>query len=304
MAMHPEFVADVLIVGGSTASLSAALTLGRALRHVVVLDAGQPCNRHSPRSHNLFTRDGEPPAQLLALAREQLQAYPTVQVRAGTVVQATREGSVFNLNTLDGRTYQGKRVLLATGVQDQLLPIPGFAECWGISVLHCPYCHGYEVHGQTLGVLGNGDAVFEFARLIRHWTLALSLFTNGPSTLSTEQANQLAAHDVRVEEAPILEMEHANGQLHHLRLTTGTRVPVTALYARVPFVLPGSLHEQLGCQLTEQGLIGVDEFQRTSVPGVFAAGDNSTLLRQLAVAAANGTKAGAFLNKELIETEF
>ncbi|RPD50386.1 NAD(P)/FAD-dependent oxidoreductase [Hymenobacter sediminis] len=302
--MENDLVADVLIIGGSTAGLSAALSLGRALRRVVVLDGGQPCNRQTPHSHNFFTRDGETPAQLLALGRAQLQAYPTVQVLMHTVTKAGQEDGLFQLTTAEGHQFRGKRLLLATGIQDQLPPIPGLAESWGISVLHCPYCHGYEVRGQEIGVLGNGDMGFEFARLIRHWTPNLHLLTNGPSTLSAAQTDQLVAHGIRIEEAPLFEIEHERGQLHHLHLAEGRRLPLTALYARVPFVLPGTLAQQLGCELTEQGLIRVNEFGQTSVPGVSAAGDNSSPMRQLAQAAANGSKAGAFLNNELIAAEF
>ncbi|GGG56245.1 NAD(P)/FAD-dependent oxidoreductase [Hymenobacter glacieicola] len=302
--MKTDLVADVLIVGGSTAGLSAALALGRALRNVVVLDAGRPCNRQTPHSHNFFTRDGETPAQLLALGRAQVQAYPTVQVLARTVTQAAHANGLFQLSTAEGEVFQGKRVLLATGVQDELPPIPGLAESWGISVLHCPYCHGYEVRGQALGVLGNGDAGFEFARLIRHWTPNLQLFTDGPSTLSTAQTGQLLAHGIQLIEAPLVAIEHDRGQLHHLQLADGQRRRLAALYARVPFVLPGTLAQQLGCELTAQGLIQVNEFGQTSVPGVMAAGDNSSPMRQLAQAAANGSKAGAFLNNELIAAEF
>ncbi|QNH63328.1 NAD(P)/FAD-dependent oxidoreductase [Hymenobacter sediminicola] len=302
--MEPDSIVDVVIVGGSTAGLSAALTLGRALRRVLVLDAGHPCNRQTPHSHNFFTRDGETPAQLLALGRAQLQAYPTVALHTASVVQAQKNAADFELTTDDGRTFRSKRVLLATGLQDQLPDLPGFAECWGISVLHCPYCHGFEVHGQSLGVLGNGDVGFEFARLIQHWTPDLRLFTDGPSTLSAEQTRQLQAHSIRIIETPLTEMEHEAGQLHHLRLADGTREPLNALYARVPFTLPGTLHQQLGCALTEQGFIKADEVGRTSVEGVSAAGDNSSPMRQLAMAAANGSKAAAFLNNNLIETAF
>ncbi|MBD2714884.1 NAD(P)/FAD-dependent oxidoreductase [Microvirga sp. STR05] len=302
--MEPDSSVDVVIVGGSTAGLSAALTLGRALRRVLVLDAGRPCNRQTPHSHNFFTRDGETPAQLLALGRAQLQAYPTVAIHSASVVEARKVEAGFELTTDDGRIFRSKRVLLATGLQDHLPSLPGFAESWGVSVLHCPYCHGYEVHDRPLGVLGNGDGGFELARLIRHWTPDLRLFTDGPSTLSAEQTRQLVAHNIRLIETPLAEIEHEACQLHHLRLTDGTREPLTALYARVPFTLPGTLHQQLGCALTEQGLLKVDEVGRTSVEGVSAAGDNSSPMRQLAMAAANGSKAAAFLNNNLIETAF
>jgi len=302
--MTAESTYDALIIGGSTAGLSAALTLGRSLRRVLVLDGGQPCNWQTPHSHNFFTRDGATPQHLLALGCEQLRAYPTVSVLQATVVRAASTPAGFHVTTTDGQTFTGRKVLLATGVKDQLLPLPGFAECWGISVLHCPYCHGYEVHGQPLGVLGNGDQGFEFARLIQHWSADLRLFTNGSATLTAEQMGQLTARGIRIVEAPIAAVEHTAGQLHHLRLADGQQEPLTALFAHVPATQSTDLAQQLGCALTAQQLIQVDDFGATTAPGVFAAGDNSSPMRQLSIASARGGMAGAFLNRELVLEDF
>lgn len=295
---------DVLIVGGSYTGLAAALTLGRSRRRVLVLDAGQPCNRQTPQAHNFLTRDGEPPNQLRALAREQLGAYPTVQFQAGTVTQATAQAGEFRVETAEGSRYAARKLLLATGLHDELPELPGFAACWGISVLHCPYCHGYEVRDEPLAVLGNGDAGFEFARLIHHWSPNLRLLTNGPATLSAEQRARLTAHGIALIESPLAQVEHDAGRLHHLGLLDGTRLPLTALFARLPFRQASDLGARLGCELTDTGLLRTDEFGRTAVPGLYAAGDNSTLMRQVAAAAANGSKAGAFINHELIAEDF
>ncbi|GAB2943810.1 NAD(P)/FAD-dependent oxidoreductase [Hymenobacter coalescens] len=295
---------DVLIIGGSYAGLSAALTLGRSRRRVLVLDAGQPCNRQSPHSHGFLTRDGVPPAELAALARAQLGAYPTVELRPATATQATALADGFSVETAGGEAFQGRRLLLATGLRDELPPVPGFAECWGISVLHCPYCHGYEVRDQPLGVLGNGDVGFEFARLIHHWSPNLRLFTNGPATFTAEQAARLTAHGITVVEDPIRALEHAAGQLQHLHLAGGARLPLRALFARVPFAQASDIVTQLGAELTETGLLRCDEAGRTSVPGLYAAGDNASPLRQLAAAVAKGAFAAAMLNHELIAADF
>ncbi|GAB3836046.1 NAD(P)/FAD-dependent oxidoreductase [Hymenobacter jeollabukensis] len=302
--MHPDQSYDVLIIGGSYAGLSAALVLGRALRRVLVLDAGRPCNRQTPHAHGFLTRDGAAPAELAALARAQLAAYPTVQLRAATATRATAEAGGFRVETAEGPAYRARKLLLATGLHDELPPLPGFAECWGISVLHCPYCHGYEVHGQPLAVLGNGDTGFEFARLIHHWSPDLRLLTNGPSTLSAEQAAHLTARGVAIIEAPLQAVEHQAGQLHHLRLADGTRLPLTAMFARVPFRQSSDLGTQLGLTLSPTGLLAADEFGRTAVAGLYVAGDNSSPMRQLAAAVANGSKAAAFINHELIAEDF
>ncbi|RTQ46891.1 NAD(P)/FAD-dependent oxidoreductase [Hymenobacter gummosus] len=302
--MPAEDSLDVLIIGGSYAGLAAALSLGRARRRVLVLDAGRPCNRQTPHSHNFLTRDGAAPAELAARARAEVQAYPSVRLQAATAVRAEATQGGFRVTTAEGPSYAARRLVLATGVVDELPPVPGLAECWGISVLHCPYCHGYEVRDAPLAVLGNGDLGFEFARLIRHWSPDLRLLTNGPATLTPAQAAQLAAHGIGIVDTPLQALEHQAGQFRQLRLADGAALPLTALFARVPNRQSSDLPAQLGCALTETGLLQVDELQRTSVPGVYAAGDTTTPLRQVAAAVAAGSRTGAFINHELIAADF
>jgi len=300
MSTESSTATEVLIIGGSYAGLAAAMSLGRALRRVVVLDSGLPCNRQTPHAHNFLTQDGETPAAIRARGRAQVLAYPTVSLVADTAVAATRQGPDFVVTTAAGTTITACKLLFATGVADELPALPGFAECWGISVLHCPYCHGYEVHGQPLGVLGNGDTGFEFARLIRHWTPQLTLFTNGPATFNPEQQRQLGAAGVTVEQDQLTALEHEVGQLRQVHLSGGRPRALAALFAHVPFRQHCALPAALGCALTEAGHVQVDELQKTSVPGVYAAGDATTPLRAVAAAVAAGTKAGAFVNHELL----
>ncbi|GAB4021977.1 NAD(P)/FAD-dependent oxidoreductase [Spirosoma koreense] len=295
---------EVIIVGGSYAGLSAALVLGRSLRRVLVLDSGKPANRQTPHSHSFLTRDGATPAALTATARQQALAYPTVILETAVVTTAERRDAQFVVTTDTGATYSASRLVLATGLMDELLPIPGFAECWGISVLHCPYCHGYEVHGQPLGVLANGEEGFEFARLIHHWSSQLTLFTNGPSTLTDEQTATLQRHQISIVETPISTIPHQDGQLTGLLLTDQRHHPLTALFARVPVRQASTLAEQLGCLHDEKGFVQVDEWGRTSQPGIFAAGDTHTMMRQVMIAGANGLRAAVVINKELIEEAF
>ena len=291
---------DVIIVGGSIAGLSAALALGRSLRRVLVIDSGKPCNRQTPHSHNFLTRDGETPAQLNAIARAQATAYPSVTILDSRVTTLSKTEGGFAVTTDPSVHYQFRKVLLATGVEDLMPPIDGFAESWGRSVAHCPYCHGYEVHGQPLGVLGNGDAGFEYVQLIQNWSKNLTLFTNGPATLTDEQLRDVRRLDVSIVETPIARIIHEDGFMRAVQLKDGSHVELTFLLARIPFRQHSDLAQQVGCELATTGLIIVSPFGETNVPGLYAAGDNSSLMRSLVMASASGTTAGAWMNRELI----
>jgi len=182
--------------------------------------------------------------------------------------------------------------------------IKGFAECWGISVLHCPYCHGYEVRHEATGILGNGERAFELVRLISNWTRDLTLFTDGPSTLTAEQATKLRDHNIRIVETSIAELEHTQGHLQRIHLTNGTSSAIHALYAMPGFEQHCLLPQQLGCELTDAGYIKVDAQQRTTTSGIYACGNSTARLRTVANAVAAGTTAGMMLNKDLITEEF
>ncbi|GAB3643380.1 NAD(P)/FAD-dependent oxidoreductase [Spirosoma arcticum] len=301
--MATQVTHDAIIVGGSVAGLSAALVLGRSLRRVLVVDGGKPCNRQTPHSHSFMTRDGETPAQLTVIARQQALAYPTVSFMNGNVVTLTKNEVGFSLSTDQGESFRARKVLLATGVEDMMPPLPGFAECWGRSVLHCPYCHGYEVQHQPLGVLAHPDHVMMQVPLIRHWSKNLTLFTNGTVSLTTEQRDTIQRLNVPIVETPIQRIRHENGMMTAFAFADGSALALTALFAAVPFRQHSDLAQQVGCTFTETGLIGVSLFGETSVPGLFAAGDNSSPLRQLAIASANGGTAGAGLNRELINDD-
>ncbi|RSK29888.1 NAD(P)/FAD-dependent oxidoreductase [Hymenobacter metallilatus] len=291
---------EVLIVGGSYAGLAAALSLGRALRSVLVLDSGQPCNRQTPRAHNFLTQDGEHPAVIRAQGLAQVQQYPTVSFRQDMALHIQKDGPEFVVTTESGQRIAARKLIFASGIRDMLPTLPGFAECWGISVLHCPYCHGYEVRGQALGVLSNGEPGYLQARLIRNWTPHLTLFTNGPSTLDATQTRQLYEQNIALVETPIQAVEHSQGRLHHLLLQNEVAVPLAAVFTHVPFEQHTALPARLGCAFTSAGHVQVDDWQRTSVPGVYAAGDATTPMRSVANAVAAGTKAGAFVNHELL----
>ncbi|MFT2011300.1 NAD(P)/FAD-dependent oxidoreductase [Pontibacter sp. 13R65] len=295
---------EVIIIGGSYAGLAAAMALGRSLRRVLVIDGGKPCNRQTPHSHNFLTQDGETPQRIAEKAKAQVLQYDTIQFYDGLAAKGAETEHGFEITTQAGDLFQAKKLLFATGLTDQMPPIEGFAACWGISVLHCPYCHGYEVRNQPIGLIGNGDMGFEFCRLISNWSKQLTLFTNGPATLTQEQRQKLASYQIEVIEKEIGSFDQENGQLQQVVFHDGTRKEVAAVFARPAFAQHCNIPQQMGCELTEQGLLLVDGFGRTTVPGVFAAGDNATMFRSVANAVAEGTKAGAFINKELIEEAF
>ena len=298
--MSDSEIVDVVIIGGSYAGLSAALALGRAIRQVVVLDSGQPCNRQTPHSHNFLTQDGSTPAAIAAVAREQVLAYPTVQLRPEAAIAATGADNHFTVTTASGAVVQARKLLFATGIRDLMPALPGFAECWGISAIHCPYCHGYEYRWEPTGILANGDVAAEMGVLIRNWTDKLTIFTNGPATLTPEQRQRLADRGISIEETPVRKLLHQAGHLTQLDLADGRALPLAALYARLPFEQHCALPSDLGCTHSETGYLTVDNFQKTSVPGVYAAGDATNPMRAVGAAVAAGMMAGAMLNRELI----
>ena len=295
---------DVIIIGGSYSGLAAALALGRALRSVLIIDSGRPCNRSTPRSHNFLTQDGKTPGEIARVARDQLRAYHNIHFFDGAAADGVITNSGVDVTITTGETFSARKLIFATGIKDVMLPVKGFADCWGISVLHCPYCHGYEVRHQPTGIVGNGDYAYEFSALINNWTQDLTLFTNGPSTLTTQQSERLRARSIRIVENEIAELDHLNGHLQRIMFKDGTTSAVKAIYARAPFHQHSGIPKKLGCELTEEGYIKVDHMQKTSIPGVFACGDNTGPMRTVANAVATGTTAGMMTNKELILEKF
>jgi thioredoxin reductase len=284
------------------------MALGRSRRNVLIIDSAMPCNRQTPHAHNLLTHDGKRPADIRNESLAEVLAYPTVRLQEGFVEQVTGTAGDFSVRAAAGDSFAAKRILLATGVRDIPLPIDGFEACWGISVLHCPYCHGYEVRDLPLGVIGNGDLGFEYARMVRHWTPSLTVLTNGPATFTPEQRTKLESHGVRIEERSIRAFNHNDGQLQAIRFEDGSESPFPAVFARAPISQHSSLAADLGCSFQTEGmfpdLIQADAFGRTSVPGISAAGDNCSPFRSLASAIGAGATAGAFLNNELIAASF
>ncbi|CAN5396961.1 NAD(P)/FAD-dependent oxidoreductase [soil metagenome] len=295
---------DVIIIGGSYSGLAAGMALGRAFRSVLVIDNNKPCNEQTPFSHNFITQDGKTPKEISTLAKEQVKKYDTVKFVNDLALKITKHEIGFEIFTQTERIFYAKKLIFATGIKDIMPNIKGYAECWGISVLHCPYCHGYELKDKPTGVLGNGDFGFEFSMLISNWTKDLTLFTNGQSTLTREQTSRLESHQINIIEQEIAQFDHKDGQLRNINFKDGTIKPLEAIYARSQFVQHCNSPQLLGCEITSEGYIKVDPFQKTTIPGVFACGDNTSKIRTVANAVAQGTTTGMMVNKEIIIESF
>jgi thioredoxin reductase len=295
---------DVIIVGGSYAGLAAGMALGRALKNVLIIDSGDACNSQTPFSHNFLTQDGKTPAEISLLGRAQVQAYPTVSFRSGLATRGIKTDTGFEIGLSSGETFTAQRLIFATGIKDVMEDIDGFDACWGISVLHCPYCHGYEVKNERTGILGNGASGFELAKFIFNWTKNLTVFTNGLSNITADQVARLAHRQIFVVEKKIQKLDHTNGHLQNIVFEDGSSVSLRAMYAPTPFRQHCLIPESLGCAFTSEGYIQVDQAQQTSVEGVFACGDNVTRMRTVANAVATGTAAGISVSKGMILEEF
>lgn len=295
---------EVIIIGGSYSGLSAAMALGRASRNVLIIDSGEPCNKQTPHSHNFITHDGETPAAISAKAKEQVLRYPTVTFVNGKAIKAIKTQNGFGLATQDGKNFTAKKLLIATGVKDVMPAIEGFAQCWGISVIHCPYCHGYEVKDQKTALMANGSMAEHFLPVLLQWTKELTLLTNGKAELSDAFLAKLTQHNVALIETEIKSIQHTNGYMESVTLVDGTHHNFKAMYAKIPSVQHTFIPEDLGCAINEQGYIVVDDFKKTTVEGVFASGDCTTMMRAVAMAIESGMKAATMINNEMCITAF
>ena len=292
---------DVAIVGGSFAGLSAALPLARARRRVLLIDGGMPRNRFAAASHNFLNHDGLPPAEITRSGRDELTRYPTARVRRTGVADARADGDRFVLTLDEGGAVRAARLVLATGVADRLPDLPGLAERWGRSVVHCPYCHGYEFGGGPLGVLITDPAITHQAILVTDWG-PVTVFTGG-ADLPEDVVRTLTDRGAKIEPVPVVALDGPLPSLTGARLADGRHVPLTGLFLPPAPHLTGDLHERLGCRTTEGAAgpaIETDGMGATSVTGVFAAGDAAGGMPSAAIAAASGLLAGTAAHKSLV----
>jgi len=293
---------DVIIIGGSFAGLSAAMQLGRARKSVLVLDTSLPRNRYAATSHGFPGQDGRPPAEIRAEFARELEAYQTVVHSEAQAATASREGAGFEVNLADGSLITARRLILAYGVRDTLPDLPGLRERWGVSVLHCPYCHGYELNGQPLGVFALGETALHQAMLLPDWG-PTTLFTQDNLHPGSDELAALKARGVAIEATPVTELLGTAPALEGLRLADGRSVPLSGLFLAPKTVPTCDLAEQLGCDINEGPTgpyVAVDMMQATSVPGVFAAGDLASPMPNATLAAAAGVMAGTAAHRSLI----
>lgn len=291
---------DAIVIGGSYAGLSAAMQLARARRQVCVVDAGRPRNRFASASHGFFGQDGAEPAAMIARARRQLLAYPTVTFIEGTASAARRDGARFVVSLESGQELTAARLVLADGVEDELPDLPGLAERWGASVLHCPYCHGYEFGGRRLGVLHSVPGSLHQALLISDWG-PTTYFLNGAEMPGADDVRKLNARGIRLEPEPVVALEGNAPALAGVRLARGRCIALDALFI-APATRPRLLASQLGCEFDEGPTgpyIRTDDVGLTSVPGVYAAGD-AALAANATLACAAGVMAGAAAHQSLV----
>lgn len=297
---------DAVVVGAGSAGLSAALVLGRSRRRVLVLDGGEPRNAPAAGVHGFFTRDGTSPGELLEIGREQLKPYGGVEYRAERATEARGEDGAFEVTLEDGETVSARKLVLATGVLDELPETPGFWELWGRGVYHCPYCHGWEIRDRPLAVMAEGDEIVERAVLIRNWSRDLVALTDG-SPLGDEARARLGALGVRVREEKISRLEgESDGSegLSRIVFEDGSTLEREGLFSGPPQRQRSSFAASLGCEVEAMGpaaeFVKADRMTgETSVPGVYAAGDAGSPPQSVANAVASGANAAAFLNHVL-----
>jgi thioredoxin reductase len=299
---------DCVIVGGGAAGLSAALVLGRARRRTLVIDASQQSNRVAHGIGGLLGWDGRPPADLYAHGRTELAAYPTVEVRDGSVTDIERVADAFVVQLSDGGQVRARRILLATGMEYRPPQLPGLAQLWGGSVFHCPFCHGWEVRDQPIAVCANGDRAVHTALLLRGWSDDVVLLTNGSAELTSDQHDLLSAAAVAIDARPIAELASADGELTAVVFDDGAELSRRGLLVSTTLHQRSPLAQRLGVEFAAPGpvaadAINVDGFCRTSVPGVFAAGDVSAQMPQVAAAVAAGSLAAAAIMQTLMSED-
>ncbi|MGW1150510.1 NAD(P)/FAD-dependent oxidoreductase [Streptomyces rubiginosohelvolus] len=304
---------DVVIVGGGAAGLSGALALGRARRSVLVIDAGEPRNAPASHVHNYLGRESTPPGELLAIGRGEAAGYGA-EIVEGRVASAERlpesgEGEQgFRVVTEDGRSVEARRLLVTTGLVDELPPVPGLAARWGREVLHCPYCHGHEVADRPIGVLATGPLAVHQALMWRQWSDDVTLFLHTGPEPTEEEYEQLAARGVAVVDGEVTGLEVADDRFTGVTLASGRVVPREALVVQARFTARSAVLESLGLKPVAQEMGGVvigsyiptDPTGATEVPGVWAAGNVTRLTEQVIGAAAAGLMAGGAVNGDLI----
>lgn len=293
---------DVIIVGAGPAGLSAALMLGRCRRRVLVCDTGRPRNAASRAMHGYLSRDGIPPAEFLTIAREQMQQYSTVEFRDAEVVHAECSDGRFHVTLRDGVRLPSRKLLIATGVVDNLPDIPGFRELYGLSVFHCPYCDGWEVRDQPLAVYGRGARGLGLSLELTGWSRDIVLFTDGPSEIDAGDLSRLTRNGIVVREDRIARLE-GSAALECVVFESGETLPRRALFFTTGQTQQSELALRLGCEINEKGTVRTGKYEATHLTGLYVAGDASRAVQWVVVAAAEGAEAAFAINTDLLKED-
>jgi thioredoxin reductase len=292
---------DVIVIGGSYAGMAATLQLVRARRSVLVIDAGERRNRFASHTHGFLGQDGVDAGEIAAKARRQLEAYSTLSWHDGRADAISGEVDSFTVTTAHGELHRGRRILFATGVADQLPPVPGLAERWGMAVFHCPYCHGYEIGQGRVGIIGTGPLSIHQAELLTDWG-NVTLLVNSAVELSRDARSKLESRGVTIEDMPIARIEgHAD-----VAMADGRLLRFAGLFTATRTVPSGSLAEATGCALEESPLgiqVSTDAESKTSVAGMFACGDVARMPHSVSLAVGNGAMAGVQVHRSLLWPE-
>jgi thioredoxin reductase len=294
---------DVIIVGAGPAGLSAALMLGRCRRSVLVCDTGRPRNARSRALHGFLTRDGISPADFLSLAREQLGRYTTVELRSVEVLDAECRGSRFDVTLATGERASSRKLLIATGVVDNLPPVEGLRELFGASVFHCPYCDDWEVRDQPTAIYGRGHRGLGLSLELTVWSRDLVLCTDGPAEIDDGGRARLSRNGIAVREEKIARLEGSDGRLAHVVFDTGERLPRRALFFTEGQFQRSDLSLRLGCEFNEQGTVRTGKYESTHLHGLYVAGDASRAVQWVIVAAAEGAEAAFAINTDLVKED-
>lgn len=280
--------------------MNASLVLGRARKSVVVIDEGRPRNRVTRETHGFLTRDGISPSEFRRVAKEQINAYPSVHFVEDAAVTITGTDGNFQIATGQGTTYRSKKLLFAVGMKDLPLDINGLADVYGKSAFVCPYCDGWELRDQSLVLIAKGARALHMAKMLSGWTNRFTICTNGPDEWTDEEREELKQHNVPAFNSPIQRLESKDGMVEQVILADGTVIPCTGIFFAPKLAAGSDLPQALGCKITEAGTVIVDGFGKTNVPGVYSAGDAASELYQAITAASLGALAAVGINGELL----